>query len=650
MLSSNRITRRGAWRGLALLGLLALTGTAASAQTLSYTVPLVQNVPGTYTDLAATGTAISTTSTDDANSAAQNIGFTFSYNGQSFQQFILNTNGALKLGTTAPSSAALYSTENQPSLDGPANSINAADVNLLMPFNFDLEAGNGTGGAEYRVATTGTAPNRVCTIQWKNVSDKAGATPKHYANFSFQVKLYETTSVIEFVYGTATATTAPASAAPHWATAGLKGSGPLAGQLLLVSHASVNPWSTMTYKNEPYVPTTSTANGDNALNFRSTVLPDAGRTLRFVPQYANDIEVQLVYSMTKIPLSGGGGQVVSAIFRNVGTATQTLIPVTLNVSGANTYSNLKSIGTLAAGASATVTFDPYTPTALGTNTVTVSLLSDDNGSNNTKTVTQQVTDNLLSYANSNTATSLVGIQPANATGAFLTKYNTTATRTLTGANIFLGSSTTPANTSVGRTVFAVALNSTGTVIARSADYVIQATDVDAYKPFTFTTPVSVTAGSFYVGIGVVNPTGSAIFYPASFQPENPTRTGTFYIVAPLNATGANAPSDLSAQNYGILLMDAVLNTTTGVSKALESAISVYPNPSNGEFTLAVRGANAISGLQVEVTNLLGQRVYTSSVRDNFENKLNLSHLANGLYTLKVNDGGQYTMRTISISK
>lgn len=70
------------------------------------------NVAGTYTDLAATGTAIATTSTDDANSTAQAIGFTFDYNGMPFTQFVLNTNGFIKLGATPPSAANMFLREN----------------------------------------------------------------------------------------------------------------------------------------------------------------------------------------------------------------------------------------------------------------------------------------------------------------------------------------------------------------------------------------------------------------------------------------------------------------------------------------------------------------------------------------------------------
>ncbi|RYZ35159.1 MAG: hypothetical protein EOP49_33765, partial [Sphingobacteriales bacterium] len=156
--------------------LLGGTALAAQAQTLNYSTSTATNVAGTFTDLGATGTVITTTNTDDDNSAAQAIGFTFAFNGSSFTQFVLNTNGIMRLGSAAPSVANLFANYETGQATGvdPISSAAAADVNLLAPFNFDLTAG--TSPAEYRVATTGTAPNRVCTIQWKNVSDKSGTT------------------------------------------------------------------------------------------------------------------------------------------------------------------------------------------------------------------------------------------------------------------------------------------------------------------------------------------------------------------------------------------------------------------------------------------------------------------------------------------
>jgi hypothetical protein len=265
-------------RWLLLAGLLLAAVPVAQAQ-LAHGSANAQNVAGTFTDLGTTGTAIATVNTDDANSTAQAIGFAFSYNGASFTQFVFNTNGLIRLGSAAPSAVNMFAQYEAGMLPGvaPIESTNAADINLLIPFNIDLEAG--TGGTEYRVATTGTAPNQVCTIQWKNVSDKAGSAaagnPKQYAALTFQVKLYQTTNVIEFVYGPSTAATGTATG--RYPTVGIKGSGSSGGQTVLANkEASVDLWSTTAFITGMYGEYTTH-------NFRSTVRPDAGRTYRFSP-------------------------------------------------------------------------------------------------------------------------------------------------------------------------------------------------------------------------------------------------------------------------------------------------------------------------------------------------------------------------------
>lgn len=277
----SRLKRAGRWLPVAALPFLSL---AAQAQTFNYLTGNATNpaTPSTYTDLGTTGTAIATLNTDDDNSAAQTIGFNFSFNGTTFTQFVLNTNGLIRLGSAAPSSAAAFPSYAQAAETGPISGTNATDVNLIAPFNIDLSSG-AAGPAEYRFITTGTAPNRVCTIQWKNVADKAQAVSAmittvlttQLANFSFQAKLYETSNTIEFVYGTATAGTGTAAA--KYVAVGIKGSAP--AESVLATKMSSAAWSTTTFMAGPYL---APAAG-NAHNVRQTFLPDAGRTYRFVP-------------------------------------------------------------------------------------------------------------------------------------------------------------------------------------------------------------------------------------------------------------------------------------------------------------------------------------------------------------------------------
>ena len=113
-----------------------------------------------------------------------------------------------------PSSASLsYTYFNQNNYGGAFNSNNVADVNLIAVFNHDLDSST-VAQSEYRYQTTGTSGNRICTIQYKNVTDKnitdSSGNPLPHVQFesmNFQIKLYESSKAIEFIYGPFIATT-----------------------------------------------------------------------------------------------------------------------------------------------------------------------------------------------------------------------------------------------------------------------------------------------------------------------------------------------------------------------------------------------------------------------------------------------------------
>ncbi|RFP63588.1 hypothetical protein D0N36_18635 [Hymenobacter lapidiphilus] len=373
-----------AWRKLALLGLLGLGTGAAHAQSLNYSIAGATNEATMYNELGAGATVIATPNTDDANSAATPIGFSFNFNGLAFTDFVLNTNGYLALGTTAPA-APFFPTSSVTTTSGPLN--DAAQKNLLLPFNTDLESA-AAGPAVYSYALSGTAPNRICTIQWKGVSDKSAATPaKQYLSLDFQVKLYETSNRVEFVYNTAT----PSANTDAFKSAvvGLKGTGAAARQVLLASKGSTAAWSTTSFITTTYLE--GSATGVNAHNFRRTVGPDAGRTYRFEPQKANDVAVQTIYSSGKLPIPFGTPHVVRAFVQNVGSSAQANVTFTLTVTGANTFTNSKTVGALPVDAAGTLSFDAFSPTNPGTNIITVTAANDENTANNSKVFTSWLT-------------------------------------------------------------------------------------------------------------------------------------------------------------------------------------------------------------------------------------------------------------------
>ncbi|MDU0372616.1 T9SS type A sorting domain-containing protein [Hymenobacter endophyticus] len=511
------------WRKLALLGLLSLGYQAAQAQTpVRYAPSAVQNVAGTYTDLGTTGTAITTANTDDDNSATTPLGFTFQFNGQSFTDFVLNTNGIIRLGTAAPSATNLfgvYENGQAPGVD-PITSTSAADVNLIAPFNFDLEAGSATGGTEYRVSTTGTAPNRVTTIQWKNVSDKAGGNAKQYASFNFQVKLYETTNNIEFVYGPAVAATTGTDIA-RYPTVGIKGSGSAAGQTVLGNRtSSAAAWSTTAFITGVY--TTSTH------NFRRSTTPDVGRTYRFRPQLANDASVATIHTLGKLAVPNSLPHTVAAAVTNNGSNALTNVPVTLTVTGANTFTSTKTIATLAPGTTQAVTFDAYPTTlATGTNNLTVTIPADDENSNNSLPYTQKVTADQVAYVDDTRA--FAGSVGVGSDGGILaTKYKNTQTTTVSRITAYFLASTT-ASTYRFLVMDASGTGGTpGTVLYTSP---IQTRPTAAsIVTFTVPQPAPVITGDFYLGVQEV-----AGNVGIAYQQEDPLRTGTFYYQTPGSA-------------------------------------------------------------------------------------------------------------------
>ncbi len=472
---------------------------------------------GTYTDLGTNGTAITTNFSgnpitfDDDTSSIQNIGFNFSYNGTTFTQFLLCTNGFIKLGTTPP--ASIYDV------------LTGNEANTIYPFNLDLDGGT---SPEYRVFTSGTAGSRVCTIQFKNVRDWSSATGQ-YSNINFQIKLYETSNDIEFVYGTFTSS--GAAAVFLGTNAGIQGS--VNTSSVNITKASATAWASATFLDGNYT--------GNKFNNRNNVLPTSGYTYRFtaVNLPPNDAAVLATYTLGKIPAGYGGSQIIRSMVKNNGSATLTNLSVSLAVTGANTFSNTQTIASLAPGSSTLVSFTAFTPSLVGTNTITVTVPSDDVNTNNSSSVSQTITTNTISTTNAATAT--VGVGLNGSIGEFAAKFTNSGSKTIDQITLYFPT------TSTGQPYTAVIYDATGTggtpgtVLWTSASQTSGGANVNLSI-----TPGVVVTGDFFVSVQQTGTTNLAYGY----ETENPIRSGTFY----LKTTGAW--SDMSPGNNFKLMFDA----------------------------------------------------------------------------------------------
>ncbi|HEY8895514.1 MAG TPA: T9SS type A sorting domain-containing protein [Niastella sp.] len=137
---------------------------------------------GTYTANSG-GAILVNTDVDDAYSAARDIGFTFTYGCNRYSKFKASSNGFISLGDELTD--AMYLNDMAATGQGP----------LLAPLWDDLRTRATTSTVNFVV--TGTAPNRVLTVEWLNMRWDLNASTDV---ISFQVKLYETSNNIEFIY------------------------------------------------------------------------------------------------------------------------------------------------------------------------------------------------------------------------------------------------------------------------------------------------------------------------------------------------------------------------------------------------------------------------------------------------------------------
>ncbi len=239
------------------------------------------------------------------------------------------------------------------------NSTAAADSNIIAVLNHNLGPASSGPQPQFRILTSGMAPNRVSTIQWKNMIDMPypNLTPV-WSKMDFQIKLYETTNWIEFVYGEFLT---PLSAVNNWKGygVGLRGSSNQPSQLLIASHFSESPWTSTTFSN---ITTYQSSNG-NQHNVRPVLPPDMGRTYRFTRPLAKNVRAREIVGLpqfrtcTNVP-----DDTLGIVVTNTGTQTQTNVPVTLEIDGVRRNFTLPS---LAADQADTVYYGPVNFSAAG---------------------------------------------------------------------------------------------------------------------------------------------------------------------------------------------------------------------------------------------------------------------------------------------
>ncbi len=260
-----------------------------------------------YTSITATGSAFASWRNtaslpqDDNRSDFTDIGFDFWYNGVRYTRFCVSTNGYLDFSSSTddggPTADDFGYNNASFTTSTVANSTNPA----IAPFYDDQMAPGGTSalGTAIKYLVSGTAPNRVLTSEWIAMCVYGNTTP----SLNYQVKLYETTGVVEILYGTMNAGTASFTY-----TVGMNGvtlsATPTLAQLKTLQTVNSNTFSNTIQNGLTAMPTANTkytftppipTSPSGTLTF--TAVTSTGMTLNFTNWASNEIGY-VVYNST----------------------------------------------------------------------------------------------------------------------------------------------------------------------------------------------------------------------------------------------------------------------------------------------------------------------------------------------------------------
>ncbi len=592
---------------LALFSTTLLLNTI-NAQVSTYTFA---SSAGTYTAITG-GTVLGDTSCDEQNFVNPSIplggtatsgngfsiGFNFTYNGIVFDKVAINTNGWISLGQSSltPSVNIQSSHYFAQILSQSSTATPTLLRNRIAGLDFDLDAQT---GSELRIETTGTSPNRVCVIQWKKYR-RYNFTDLYNNDLNFQIRLKETSNVIQVVYGTVTINTPAVN--PQVGLGGTTSSD-------FNCRKSTTSWITTA---------AGTVNTDT-LRLSPTVKPASGRTFTWTP----------VFACTGTPTAGTASG-LPAIVCAGDSINLTLTGFTPNVTG--------------------LTFQWQSSTTSGGTYTNVT-----NGTNSTCTTSQTVamfyhcvvtctgsgfsaTSNIVNIT-MNTPTNCYCTPHSNCSLAdeilkvtFATINNTTTTCPTTGYSSYL----TPNPTLNPGTSYPIGVfvNNGGTEhVAAWIDY----NQNGIYDASEFT----------LVGSGdSVLISGSIIIPSAATLGATMMRVRARYSTALTAADACLVYSFGETEDYKVTIA-----VSTGIDENAFGNISVYPNPTKGLFTITASNPN-FNELAITILDIQGKEVYgviDNSVRTGltYNKQINIDGLAKGIYYIKLStDKGVKTQKLI----
>jgi len=279
------------------------------------------------------------------------------------------------------------------------------------------------------------------------------------------------------------------------------------------------------------------------------------------------------------------------------------LPVTLNITGSNSFADVQTIATLAPGASAIVNFTAFTPTVTGTNNISVTIPADDDNTNNISITQQIVNTNTWSYSQGNTSTGTAGFN--GKTIDLVSKYYNSTATLLSQAAVYFSVNGQPYKIGVWD-----ASGTGGSPGSLLFETTLQ-TSVAGVNMVPVIPALPVNVGNFYIGVRQTTTTNFNLLR----QTESPLRSNTFYYLLPLSAGWV----DNSIGSSNRFMIDPKLQTPfdaflTNITLPNNGAVTCGSSNQTISVQLTNTGANTIAANNATVTlKITGANTQTVSL-------------------------------------
>lgn len=174
------------------------------------------------------------------------------------------------------------------------------------------------------------------------------------------------------------------------------------------------------------------------------------------------------------------------------------------------------------------------------------------------------------------------------------------------------------------------------LISESDDYTLTNADIDSWKTLSFNDAVPVYAGFSY--LAAVH--GEAHPIDTSFISVNSNgNSSTWGQDNGCDWNSANPPGSWYTLGSTMLIRMNFGTISAGILDNLENNIEIFPNPSNGIFTINLNNPTQSS---VVITDVLGKVVYSEYNIITNKHIVDLSSMQKGIYLITIEDNSTYT--------